>query len=56
MEMASKKTAEAMKKHQYIPEVLRKEEVENLIREKDARNACVFLGVAVSLTVTEVFT
>ena len=55
MEMASKKTAEAMKKHQYIPEVLKKE-VEDLIREKDARNACVFLGVAVSLTVTEVFT
>lgn len=53
LEIAGERTADAMRKHKKIPEVTM-EEIDNLVKERDASNACVFLGLSTALKTIEV--
>ena len=53
LEIAGEKTAEAMRKHHQIPAVTM-EEIHKLVKERDASNACVFLGISTALKSIEV--
>ncbi|KAJ7360231.1 C-terminal of Roc, COR, domain [Desmophyllum pertusum] len=50
---SQKETADDMRKHNKILESTGNE-IDKLIREKDAGNACVFLGLSISLKATEI--
>ena len=53
MEIAGERTADAMRKHKKIPEVTM-EEINNLVKERDASNACCFLALSTGLKTIEV--
>ena len=53
LDIAGERTADAMRKHKRIPQVTMKE-INNLVKERDASNACVFLGLSTALKTIEV--
>ena len=53
LEIAGERTADAMRKHKRIPEVTM-QEINRLVKERDASNACVFLGLSTALKAIEV--
>ena len=53
LEIARERTANATCKHKRIPEVTMKE-INKLMKERDASNACMFLGLSTALKATEV--